>query len=181
MKSQDVDSTLDLKARTAGSFFLLSVVTAVAGEFLLHGRASTAAGLIAVACYVVVTFEFYGIFKQVDRKLAVLAISFNFAGLALEAARWNPGGVDVAMVLHGVYCLLIGRLIYRSKFLATFFATTIASAGVTWLLYVSPSVANHLSPYNTVFGLVGEALPCLWFLVMGLDVRQLKLQAAAPR
>lgn len=181
MNGQTVDATLSFKARTAGGFFLLSAVTAVTGEFFLHGGPSLAAGLIAVACYVVVTVELYGIFRQVDHKLAVLAISFNFAGLALEAARWNPAGLDVAMAFHGVYCLLIAYLIYRAKFLPTFYATTIASAGLIWLLYLSPSVANYLSPYNTVFGLVGEALPYLWFLVMGIDVRQLRLPAAAPR
>jgi hypothetical protein len=33
--------------------------------------------------------------------------SFNFVGLTFEALRWNPQGVDIALVFHGFYCLVV--------------------------------------------------------------------------
>jgi hypothetical protein len=45
-------------------------------------------------------------------------------------------------------------------------------AGLVWVIYLSPSVANYLSPYNTAAGILGEALPMLWLLVMGVIVHR---------
>jgi len=54
-----------------------------------------------------------------------------------------------------------------------------AFAGLIWLIYFSPSMARFLAPYNTLVGLLSEALPMLWLLVMGVDVRRWKEQANA--
>lgn len=160
------------QARVAGGFFLLSVTAALSGEFLVQGKAAIALGLVAVACYVGVTLLVYMIYKHVDRNIAVLALIFNIAGLALEAARWNPRGVDVAMVFHGVYCLAIGYLIFNSELVPRFLGVSIAFAGLLWQINLSPSLARSLSTYSTAIGLVGEGLPYLWLLVMGARVRR---------
>src|ERR1700679_3876709 len=103
-----------LKARIAGVLYLLAVLTAVLGEFFVPGRLGPAAILIPVSCYIAVTVLLYGIFSPVGRSLSLLAVCFNFAGLTLEALQWQPWGVNLGMVCHGLYCLLMGYLIFRS-------------------------------------------------------------------
>jgi len=165
------------KARTAGVLFLLSVGTALVGEFLLHGSANIAAGLVAVVCYLGVTLLFYSIFKAVTRTLALLAVSFNLLGLVLEALRLEPGGVNVAMVLHGLYCLLMGLVIFRSGLLPRILGVAIIFAGVVWLANLSPSLADSLANYVIVAGILGEGLLPLWILFAGMNVKGCRPQS----
>ena len=53
-----------------------------------------------------------------------------------------------------------------------------AFAGLVWLIYLSRSLANYLSLYNTAAGLLGEGLPMLWLLVMGVNAQRWKEQAS---
>ncbi len=155
------------KARTAGVFYLLAVLTAVSGESFLRGRLSYAAGLIAVACFVVVTLVLYGIFKPVNGRLASLAAASGLVGLSFEALRWNPWGVDVAMAFHGLYCLLIGYLVFRSTFLPRILGVLMAFAGLAWMMTL-------LSQRLVVCGFLGEGALMLWLLVMGVNVPRWK-------
>jgi Domain of unknown function (DUF4386) len=157
-----------VKARVAGAFYLLAVLTAVAGEGLAHARPAYVLGLLAVACYVVVTLLVYDLFKAVNREVSLLAAACNLVGLALEALRWQPGGTNVAMVFHGSFCVLIGYLIVRSSLMPRVLGALLVFAGVAWLIYLSPQGAHNLAPYNTIVGLLGEGLPFLWMLVMGV-------------
>lgn len=168
-----------LKARIAGALYLLAVLTAVLGEFFVPGRLGLAAILIPVSCYIAVTLLLYGIFKPVGKSLCLLAVCFNFAGLTLEALQWQPRGVNLGMVCHGIYCLLMGYLIFRSTFLPRTLGVLMMFAGLVWVIYLSPSVANYLSPYNTAAGILGEALPMLWLLVMGVNVPRWQEMASA--
>jgi hypothetical protein len=52
-------------------------------------------------------------------------------------------------------------------------------AVLVWVIYLSPSVANYLSPYNTAAGILCEALPMLWLLVMGVNVPRWQEMASA--
>src|ERR1700730_7167470 len=111
MTERIAETSPRFKARVAGAFYLLAVLTGIFGELFLRGRLGSAAGLLAIACNIVVTLVLYNIFKPVNRTLSLLAASLNLVGLALEAFRFNPRGVDIALVFHGCYCLLIGYLI----------------------------------------------------------------------
>jgi Domain of unknown function (DUF4386) len=163
-----------VKARVAGAFYVLAVVAAVLGEVVLHGKLEYAAGLIAVACYVVVTALVYAIFRPVNWAVALIAAILNLAGLALEALRRNPGGTDVAMVFHGLFCVLVGWLILRSRLVPQVLGLLLVLAGLDWLLYLSPELMRRVSPYNSAVGLLCEALPFLWLLVMGVDTGRWK-------
>ncbi|HKD72284.1 MAG TPA: hypothetical protein VKB61_09125 [Candidatus Acidoferrum sp.] len=68
-------------ARFAGVLFLFGVLTAASAELFLRGRLPFAAGLILVLCHVAATLLFYQIFSLVSPSLALLAVSFNFAGV----------------------------------------------------------------------------------------------------
>lgn len=158
-----------LKARLAGVFYLASVLTAVFAEFFAPGKLGVAAIVIPVACYALVTLLLYSIFRVVSARVALLAALFSLAGLTLEVFQWQPRGMNAAVVLHGVFCLLTGWLILKSTFLPRFLGVLMAIAGVIWLIYLAPSVADSIAPYNTMLGLLGEALPMLWLLVMGVN------------
>ena len=70
-------------ARLAGVLFLFGVLTAASAELFLRGRLPFAADLILVLCDVAATLLFYQIFSLVSPSLALLTVSFNFAGARL--------------------------------------------------------------------------------------------------
>jgi hypothetical protein len=170
-----------LKARIAAALNFFSLVTASLTELFVHGRLNYAGGYIAIAVMAVVTLLFYDIFKPVNRGLSLLAASLAFVGLTCEVFRWQPQGVNVAIVIHGFYCLLIGYLIFRSAFLPRILGALMAFAGLGWLTYLSNPLVNYLSPYNLASALLTEVSVFLWLLVMGVNVQRWKEQAGERR
>ena len=169
---QIAQSSPRFKARLAGALYFFSLLTAVSGESFFRGGLAYAAGEIAVAGMAAMTLLLYDIFKPVSKYLSLLAAFCNFVGLTFEALRWNPRGVDIALVFAGLHHLLIGCLIFRSNFLPRVLGALMTIAGLGWITYVSPPLANHWSPYNTASALIGEGLVYLWLLVMGVNVQR---------
>ncbi len=88
-------------------------------------------------------------------------------------------GVSICFVFFGVYCLLIGYLIFKSSFLPRILGVLMAVAGLGWLTFLFPPLADYLSPYNLVLGFLAELALMIWLLVMGVDVQRWKEQARA--
>ena len=86
--------------------------------------------------------------------------------------------VNVCFVFFGVYCLLIGHLIFRSAFLPRILGVLMTFAGLGWLTFLSPPLANYLSRYSLATALLVEGLAMLWLLVTGVDVQRWKEQAS---
>ena len=99
--------------------------------------------------------------------------------LALMFLELNTQANNICVVFFGFYCLLIGYLIFRSAFLPRILGVLMAFAGLGWLTFLYPPLANHLSPYNLVLGFLAELLLMLWLLVKGVDVQRWKEQASA--
>jgi hypothetical protein len=162
------------KARMAGVLFSLLVLTAGFTEFFARGKlslaADLAAGFIEVSCMIAVTLLLYDIFKPVDRRLSLLAASFNFVALTLELLQVLPHGVNIGLGFHGFYWIVISYLILKSTFLPRILSALTAIAGLCWLTFLSPPLANYLSPYSLASALLVEGSVFLWFLVMGLNV-----------
>jgi len=93
-------------ARLTGVVYLLYFLTAISGELFIRGmivsgdpaatatnilaherlfRLSSAVGLIATALYISVTVLFYGLFKPVNKTVALLAAFLSLAGCAIQA------------------------------------------------------------------------------------------------
>jgi hypothetical protein len=87
--------------------------------------------------------------------------------------------VSICFVFFGVYCLLIGYLIFKSSFLPRILGVLMAFAGLGWVTFLFPPLANYLSPYNLALGFLAELALMLWLLVMGVDVQRWKDQARA--
>jgi hypothetical protein len=158
------------KARIAGVFYLLTFLSGGAALFV-RGRLGLVVGLIAGACYIAVTLLFYYIFKPVNRSLSLLAAFFSLVGCAIGALtpfHLAPPHIN-NLVFFGFYCLLIGYLIFRSTFLPRILGVLMAFGGLGWLTFLSPPLANYLSPYNLAPGIIGEGALTLWLLVIGVN------------
>jgi hypothetical protein len=99
--------------------------------------------------------------------------------LALMFFELNTQAGNICVVFFGVYCLLIGYLIFRSAFLPRILGMLMALAGLGWLTFLSAPLASRLSPYNLVLGFLAELSLCLWLLVRGVNVQRWKEQSRA--
>jgi hypothetical protein len=169
-----------LKARVAGLFYLL-VILAGAVTLLLHGTLRTATDLFATACYLVVTAIFYTLFKPVSPTLSLLAASSNVVGLTIGKFHLVPRADEVEFAFFGLFCLLIGYLITRSTFLPHVLGVFMAIAGLGYMTFLIPPLANGLSPYNLAAGVLGETSLTLWLLLKGVNTDQWNRQAKADR
>jgi len=179
MMERIAEASPRFKARIAGVFYLLNILTGALALFV-SGRLGLAAILIATACYIAVTLLFYDIFKPVNRSLSLLAAFFSLVGCAIGALtpfHLAPSHIN-PLVFFGFYCLLIGYLIFKSAFLPRILGVLMAIGGLGWLTFLSPPLANHLSPYNLAPGILGEGALTLWLLVKGVNVQRWKSRPA---
>src|SRR6267142_178198 len=170
------------KARIAGVFYLLTFLTGGLALFV-RGKLGSAAGLSAGACYIAVTLLFYGIFRPVNRNLSLLAAFISVVGIImgpLSLLHIVPSNLN-PLVFFGFYCILIGYLIFQSTFLPRILGALMAFGGLGWLTFLSPPLANHLSPYIFFPGIIGEGALTLWLLVMGMNVQRWREQASGSR
>jgi uncharacterized protein DUF4386 len=178
MMERIAETSPRLKARIAGVFYLLTFLTGVPALFV-RGRLGLAAGLIAGACYIAVTLVLYYMLRPVNRGLSLLAAVISLAGCTTGGLKLHPHGVDIGFVFFGFYCLLIGYLIFRSAFLPRIVGALMAFAGLGYLTFLSPSLANYLHPYNLAPGFLGEGSLTLWLLVFGVNEQRWKERAGA--
>src|SRR5271169_4506321 len=106
MMERTAEASARPSARITGLVYLVYFLTAVLGELFMRGlvvdgdaaatannilahaalfRLGLATGLIATGCYIAVTALFYGLFKPVNRSLALVAAFFSLVGCAILA------------------------------------------------------------------------------------------------
>jgi hypothetical protein len=180
MTKQTGEASPRRTARIAGVFYLLTFLTG-GTALLVGGRLGLVAGLIAGACYVAVTLLFYRLFKPVNRSLSWLAAFVSLVGCAIgPLSRFHLVPFQVhPLVFFGLYCLLIGYLVFKSTFLPRFLGVLMAFGGLGWLTFLSPPFANQWSPYIYSPGIIGEGALTLWLLVTGVNVERWKERAGA--
>ncbi len=167
------------KARTAGVFWLMVFLAGSFALFLGGGPFFSAANIVAPLCYIVVTLLLYDLLKPVNRSVSLLAAFFGLVGCAVSLFRLTPFILVRDLVFFGLQCFLVGYLIFRSTFLPRIFGALMALAGLGWLSFLSPPLANYLSPYNLAPGMLGEGSLIVWLLVKGVNVQRWKEQASA--
>jgi hypothetical protein len=158
------------RARIAGIFYLLTILT---GALALSatGLLRSAMLLGSTACYVAVAILFYGLFRPVDRTISALAAVFSLAGCTVSILAFFKAGLSGPnpLIFFGIYCLLIGYLIFRSNFLPRILGVLMAFGGLVWLTYISPALSSSLSPYNMAPGVLGESALTIWLLIAGVN------------
>jgi len=169
-----------LISRIAGAVYVMVFVTGLFSLFV-RGRAGLVSGLLAGLFYIAVTVLFYYIFKAVNRNLSLLAAILSILGIIIGPLRmFVPAASFVSpLVFFGLYCLLIGYLIFRSTFLPRSLSLLIWFASLGWLTFLWPALASSLSPYIFLPGIIGEGALTLWLLVFGVNEERWKEQAEA--
>jgi len=170
------------RARITGVVYLLYFLTAVFDEaFVGRGRLIVfdAFDLIGHAFYIAVTLLFYYMFRPVDKVVSLLAAIFSLVGCANDVlSLFNLAPYRISsLAFFGPYCLLIGYLIFRSTFLPRFLGVLMASAGLGWLIILSP-LASQLSMYLEILGFIAEASLMLWLIVKGANIPRWKERAS---
>ena len=164
-------ASVRFRARLAGVFYLITFVTGVLSLVSATGRSVTS--LIAAASYVGVTLAFYVLFKPVNRTVSLTAALVSLAGCvmgALGALQIAPLSLNPLM-FFGLYCLLIGYLIFQSTFLPRAIGVLMAIGGLGWLTFASSALASRLAPYNFAPGIVAEGSLTVWLLAVGARPR----------
>jgi hypothetical protein len=85
---------------------------------------------------------------------------------------------DIGLLFFGLHCLGVGYLIFRSTFMPRIIGTLIMIAGLGWLTFLSPPLAQSLAPFNMMPGAIGELSLTFWLLVKGVNVQRWKEQAS---
>jgi len=99
--------------------------------------------------------------------------------LAYVFLRLNGLAFDVYLVFFGLWCVLIGYLIFRSTFLPRILGVLLAIDGLGWMMYLSPPLATSLFPVIAVAAGLAEFPLELWLLLFGVNEQRWKEQARA--
>ncbi len=103
--------------------------------------------------------------------------------LALISLKMHTQGYNIAGVFFGVYCLMIGYLVFRSGFLPRVLGVLMAIGGIGYVIdsfaiFLSPTLAARL-PDLTMLGGIAELALCLWLMVMGVNASKWEEKASA--
>lgn len=101
--------------------------------------------------------------------------------LALMFLKVRAQANNIGLVFFGLHCLGIGYLIFRSTFLPRLVGVLMVFAGLGWLTFLSPPLANSLAPYNMLPGAIGELSLTLWLLVKDVNIQRWNEQASLGR
>ena len=103
--------------------------------------------------------------------------------LAYAMLRIQGQGYTIAMTCFGVYCGLLGWLVFRSSFLPKVVGVLLVLAGLGWGVdcfseFLVPDLSRRLGPLPMVLGFLGEGSLTAWLLVMGVNPDRWRARAA---
>ena len=98
----------------------------------------------------------------------------QLATLSLLSLNIQTQGYAIGLVFFGFYCLIVGYVMYKSKFLPKLFGILYAIAGLCYLvnsftMFLSKGFENPLFIYLAIPIFIGELSFCLWLLIKGID------------
>ncbi len=104
--------------------------------------------------------------------------------LALTSLRMHALTHNIGMVFFGLYCSLLGYLVWNSGFLPRIIGAALAVTGICYLtgsfaVFLAPPVAGHLFPWILLPAMFGEGGLTLWLLIKGVDADEWRARAAA--
>jgi len=104
-------------------------------------------------------------------QLQALALLF----LKLRAMSYH----NIGLVFFGFYCLLIGYLVLKSRFLPRVIGVLMMLGGLSYAAFLFPPLDSTLQPYILVFPTVGQISLTLWLLFAGVNAERWNQQAKA--
>ncbi len=174
--------TFDLIAVASGiavTALFYDLFKPVSGHLSLFAAYVSLMGCAITAASCLLHFVPSAILRAADY-FPIFATKLDAIALLFLRLRIQTAGIGI--VFAGVYCLLIGFLIFRSTFIPRSVGLLMAVAALGWLTYLSPSLASELAPFNSfVSGLLGEGSLMLWLLVIGVNAqRRTQASLASP-
>lgn len=156
-------------ARISGAVYVITFVSGTLALLVPTGRQVT--NMVAAFSYIAVTVLFYFLFRPVDRAASLLSALVSLtgcivgalSGIRLISVPFNP------LALFGVYCLLIGYLVFNSTYLPRAIGVLMAFGGLGWLMFSIPALSKALMPYNFAPGIIAEGVLTLWLLIAGVN------------
>ena len=107
--------------------------------------------------------------------LVVVLVMGLLIGLRMSPIDINP------LAFFGVYCVLLGYLVYKSTYLPQWLGLLMMFGGAGWLTFAIPSVARALQPYNFGPGILAEGVLTLWLLIAGVNEQRWNAMTARTR
>ena len=94
----------------------------------------------------------------------------QLATLSMTALNLQAQGYGIGLVFFGFYCLIIGYLIVKSRFLPRILGVLYAIAGLAYLinsftLFLFPKLSPTVFPIIAVPAFIGELSFCLWLCI----------------
>lgn len=173
------------RARAAGTVYLGYFVAAILGSILESRKMAggVAVNALSDVLYATMTILLWRILRPVSGLLATIAALLSLAGCItdlLHQIHRGPAGLD-ALVFFGPFCVLLGVLIWRARFLPRWLGSPLMLAGAGWLAYLIPAVAHHAKSIIFPVGFLAELALMLWLLVKGVDEDRWRNSSAAIR
>ena len=102
----------------------------------------------------------------------------QLATLSLLSLNIQSQGYAIGLVFFGFYCLIVGYVIYKSKFLPKIFGILYALTGLCYLInsftmFLSKGFENPLFMYLAIPILIGDLSFCLWLPIKGVDTSEM--------
>ena len=155
--------------RIAGLVYAVTFVSGTLALLVPTGRMIS--NLVAATSYIAVTVLFYFLFRPVNRSISLLAAIVSLTGCVVSVLipmRLMPQLIN-PLAFFGIYCLLIGYLVYKSTYLPRAIGVLLMFGGIGWLTFALPSLAAALSPYNFGPGILAEGVLTLWLVIAGVN------------
>jgi hypothetical protein len=167
-----------------------------------------ATDLLIIVCYLVVTAVLYEMFKPVSSTVSLLAAFFDLIGCAVQAftslfriaplflltsipreqvqtlayllLKLYTPSYRIGLVFFAFHMVLIGFLIIKSTFMPRLLGVLVMIAGLGWLAFLWPPLADLLWPRVLMPLDAGELCLMLWLLIRGVNVERWNAQKRTP-
>jgi hypothetical protein len=103
--------------------------------------------------------------------------------LAYTTFAMHANNYSIYITFFAFYDLTLGYLVFRSSFVPRVIGVLMVGGGLAYLFssfanFLAPAFAAGLFPLIALPSFIGEGTLCLWFLVIGLNVRRWQAQAS---
>jgi hypothetical protein len=153
--------------------YLSYFATAISGLLLKSHKIPAGVVLLGLAAvlYAATTILLYLLFRRAQPLLALAATLCSLAGCVNDGLQQLHSSLAArsSLVFFGPFCVLLGLLIVRSRFLPRWLGWPLIVAGLGWLAYLNPEVAHHAKIVILTVGFLGEFELMLWLLLRDVD------------
>jgi hypothetical protein len=85
-------------------------------------------------------------------------------------------GYDLGLLLFGLHCLLLGYLVFKSRYLPRILGVLLVAAAFTYLIgsyarFLFPDYVGAVAPIYVV-AIISEVSLCLWLLIKGVNLQR---------